>query len=106
MKQLLFIVALFTTSVLLAQKISAPVTVKAGSATYVTINGQDYPRNGYFGFVYTYNTTDSQVGIYYTNGGYQFLKQIVDTNFYFGDTTNKQVRNMSSLRTWLRTNAY
>lgn len=85
----------------------APVTLNVGTGGYVTINGQDYPRNGYFGFSYTYNTSDSLVTIFYTSGDRSiFLKPTRDTFFIWGDTSNHTVRNMNSLRAWFRTNAY
>lgn len=111
-----------------AQIIKKPVTLNAGTngssatnATYYLINGQPYSRGGYLQFNFSLNgadtivfhpgdtlvvAPDSTVGIYYGNTQFPLLQPTVDTFFYFGDSTNKQVRNMTSLMNWFKTYAY
>lgn len=90
-----------------------PIPVAVGSNGYVTIGSQDYARNE-IGFSYNYNdsgktnsgTYDSTVSIYWQRDGSTIFYHVLDTMFQYADSTNKQVRNITVLRTWFKNNAY
>ncbi len=107
MKKVLFIALLFLSLNCGAQVIStATVSLKVGTAAYVTINGQDYPRSGYLRFTYYEHAHDTAFGITYSISRLPLLEAVTDTMFYYADSTNKKARNAAALRAWLRTNAY
>ena len=114
MKNILLIIALLVCSTAQAQiKPSYPIILKAGSNGYVTIAGQDFNRDA-IGFFYNYTdsfatnsgTYDSTISIYWLRDGLSLYSNVLDTMFVYGDSTNKQVRNMGVLRTWFINNAY
>lgn len=104
MKKILFLLLLLP---MLSIGQTTTVLIKAGTSTYWTLNGQDYPRaQGFCTFGYFPHAADTTFSIVYGRGDASYkIRATMDTFFYYEDSS-KFARNAAALRAWFRNNAY